>query len=358
MTVSSATLSSTSEGARPPYSTSFACPSCRSEIGRLDGASPHDLHCPGCSFVIREENGILRALRPGREEYFRQFVKQYETVRSREGRGSSSADYYIALPFRDLTGKNSWEWNIRGRTFAHALKHVLPSIEAAYPQGCDILDIGAGNCWLSYRMAKRGHRPVAVDLLDNESDGLGAARFYSSYLSHPRQPFLTVQAEMDYLSFSSAQFDVAFFNASFHYSVDYEQTVGEVLGCLRRPGHLIILDSPFYRSELSGPKMIAEKRAGFEKRYGFRSDSVPSREYLTRPILDQLAGKFGLRWKTLKPWYGMNWALRPVKAYLSGKREPSKFYLFWTKVEPSRDKKREEKKKDRPEISGSGSGSK
>ena len=143
-----------------------------------------------------------------------------------------------------------------------------------------MLDIGAGNCWMSYQMAKRGHRPVAVDLLDNETDGLGAARFYSAHL---RQPFLTVQAEMDYLPFNSAQFDIVFFNASFHYSVDYEQTVGEALRCLRRSGHLIISDSPFYRGELSGPKMIEEKRLTFEKRYGFRSDSIPSREYLDAP---------------------------------------------------------------------------
>jgi len=342
MSVSSATPVNTSEKASSQNLLSFSCPACRAKIGPLNSGPLHDLRCPGCSFVIREVNGILRALRPGREAYFREFVEQYETVRAREGRGSSSADFYAALPFRDLTGKNTWEWKIRGRTFAHAMKHILPRIEAATPQRCDVLDIGAGNCWLSYQMAKRGHRPVAVDLLDNESDGLGAARFYSSYLSHPslshpslshpRPPFLTVQAEMDYLPFSSAQFDVVFFNASFHYSADYEQTVGEALRCLRRPGHLIIMDSPFYRSELSGPKMIQEKRAAFEKRYGFRSDSIPSREYLTRPILNDLANRFGLRWKTLKPWYGMNWALRPLKAYISGKREPSKFYLFWATV--------------------------
>jgi SAM-dependent methyltransferase len=337
MSIMSATPENAAETIRPQYSTSFSCPVCRAEIGPLNGPSPHDLRCPSCSFVIREVNGILRALRPGRDEYFQQFIEQYETVRAQEGRGSSSSEFYAALPFRDLSGKNSWEWNIRGRTFTHALKHILPRIEATNRHGCDVLDIGAGNCWLSYQMAKRGHRPVAVDLLVNESDGLGAARFYTSYLSHPslhsRQPFLTVQAEMDYLPFSPAQFDVVFFNASFHYSVDYEQTVAEALRCLRRPGHLIILDSPFYRGELSGPKMIQEKHAAFEKRYGFRSDSVPSLEYVTRPLLDHLADKFGLRWKTLKPWYGMNWAMRPLKAYISGKREPSKFYVFWAEVE-------------------------
>jgi SAM-dependent methyltransferase len=264
--------------------------------------------------------------------HFHRFVKQYETVRMREGRGSSSPDFYTALPFHDLTGNKTWEWKIRCRTFLYALKHIFAPIEAACPQGCDVLDIGAGNCWLSHQLARRGHRPVAVDLLDNETDGLGAARNYSADLRHP---FLCVQAEMDHLPFSSAQFDIVFFNAAFHYSVDYEQTIAEALRCLRRPGHLIISDSPFYRSKLSGPKMVEEKHSEFEKRYGFRSDSIPSREYLTRPMLDHLADTFGLQWKTLRPWYGINWALRPLKAYLSGKREPSKFYLFWAEVQPS-----------------------
>jgi hypothetical protein len=41
-----------------------------------------------------------------------------------------------------------------------------------------VLDVDAGIGWLSYRLPKRGHRPLAVDLLDNDSDGFGAARHY------------------------------------------------------------------------------------------------------------------------------------------------------------------------------------
>ncbi|MGB7849109.1 MAG: class I SAM-dependent methyltransferase [Candidatus Acidiferrum sp.] len=300
-------------------------------MDRLDDSPAGYVYCRRCTFAIHERNGILRALRPGRESYFRQFVEQYETVRAREGRGSPSPHFYTALPFRDLTGNNTWEWKIRSRTFLYAVKHIFSRIEAAHPQGCDVLDIGAGNCWLSYQLAKRGHRPIAVDLLDNDTDGLGAARHYSAHLG---RPFLCVQAEMDHLPFTAAQFDIVFFNAAFHYSVDYEQTVGEALRCLRRPGHLVISDSPFYRGEFSGQKMIQEKHSTFAKRYGFRPDNIPSREYLTSQRLDHLADRFGLQWKTLKPWYGINWALRPLKAYASGKREPSKFHLFWAQVQP------------------------
>jgi SAM-dependent methyltransferase len=171
-------------------------------MGRLDDSPSGDIYCRRCTFVISEKNRILRALRPGREQRFLQFIKQYETVRTSEGRGSTSPDFYTALPFRNLTGNNIWQWKIRCRTFLYAVKHIFSPIETAHPQGLDVLDIGAGNCWLSYQLARRGHRPAAVDLLDNDTDGLGAARHYSASLP---QRFLCVQAEMDYLPFTADQ---------------------------------------------------------------------------------------------------------------------------------------------------------
>src|SRR5262252_2315243 len=190
--------------------------------------------CPTCGFVLRESNGIMRALAPGRELYFRHFIDDYQTVRANEGRGSSTTDYYLALPFEDKTRHNSWQWRIRSRTYRHLERNLLPTVEAAYPGGFDFLDVGAGNCWLSYRLALRGHRAVAVDLLDNDTDGLGAGRHY---LPSVATQLLRFQAEMDRLPFASEQFDVVVFNASFHYSVDYLRTMGEAIRCLRRPGY-------------------------------------------------------------------------------------------------------------------------
>jgi ubiquinone/menaquinone biosynthesis C-methylase UbiE len=288
------------------------------------------LACPECKFVLSEVNGIFRCLAPDRELHFEQFVREYELVRSGEGRGSSSADYYLELPFKDLTGRNGWQWRIRARTWRHVERHLLPEIERSYPKGCDVLDIGAGNCWLSFRLALRGHRPVAIDLLDNDADGLGAARHY---FDHVYRPFPRFQAEMDRLPFAPEQFDIAIFNASLHYSVDYELTLLEALRCLRRPGHVIILDSPFYWCDESGQTMVQEKRAAFQRQFGFRSDSIPSREYLTKKILDGLGTKLLLEWKFLKPWYGWSWALRPAKARLLRRREPSKFFLIWAEAQ-------------------------
>jgi len=303
------------------------CPACHEGPCTLSSLTAPN--CSACGYVFSEVDGIYSALPPGREARFLQFVRDYEAVRAKEGRGSSSADYYLALPFNDLTGRNVWQWNIRARTFRFMEKHLLPNIESSYPRGCDILDIGAGNGWLSYRLTQRGHRAVAVDLLVNDSDGLGAARHYFQLAP----PFARFKAEMDCLPFMPAQFDVVIFNASLHYSVDYRRTLQEALRCLRRGGHLIVADSPFYRREESGQKMLQEKRAAFNRQFGFSSDSIQSREYLTPDTLNDLSAELSLKWKVHKPWYGLSWALRPMKATLMRRREPSKFYLLHARKE-------------------------
>jgi len=311
-------------------SLSLRCPSCLQAMGRINplDASARSA-CAQCGFVLLNTESIWRALAPDREERFRRFMREYQTVRSQEGRGSSCAEFYLALPYADLTGRNNWQWKIRARSFSFFLGKLLPEFERDHPRGLDVLDIGAGNGWMSFRLALKGHRPILVDLLDNAQDGLGAARHYFPHL--PR-PLPCIQAEMDRLPFGSRQFDLAVFNASFHYSENYERTLRETLRCLRPPGHVIILDSAFYNRDESGRRMVQERQAAFEKRFGFASDSIASREYLTQGTLDELARALSVSWRVLKPWYGIGWALRPFRARLVGRREPSKFFILWAAV--------------------------
>jgi SAM-dependent methyltransferase len=309
------------------------CPSCCRDLGNIshDSSFPSNAlaTCLRCSFWIRRERGIWMALTPERQLHYRKFMQDYERIRSLEGRGSTDAEYYLALPFKDLTGANSKQWQIRSRTYQCFQQRILPGLEVRYGR-MRVLDIGAGNCWLSYRLASRGHQPVAVDLLVNEADGLGAANHYAGRLALCLPRF---QAEMDRLPFSESQFDCAIFNASFHYSEDYIGTLKEAIRCLRPGGTVIIADSAWYEREESGEKMLQERRSIFEKKFGTPSDSIASREYLTDESLRALEERFGFTWRAFRPSYGVRWALRPMIAKLRRRREPSRFRIYAAEVQ-------------------------
>lgn len=307
------------------------CPGCFGTLGSVSRtASPFDgaLRCAVCSTHIANRKGIRVALVPGREEYFRRFVCEYQQVRAAEGRGSEEAAYYLALPFRDLSGRNQQQWKIRACTFQYLQDHILPEMEAVMPT-LDVLDLGSGNGWLDYRLALRGHRPVGVDLLTNDSDGLGAA---IHYLRRLNALFPRFQAEFNRLPFEDAQFDCAIFNASFHYAENYEETLDEAIRCVRLGGWIIVADSPWYGKDESGQQMLAERRQTFVRRYGFASDSIDSQEYLTDARLQALARRFRIDWQIHRPSYGIQWSLRPLVARLKGKRQPSEFRIYVARV--------------------------
>jgi SAM-dependent methyltransferase len=287
-----------------------------------------DVRCDTCSTEIRNEGGIWTALSSQRQEHFRQFISEYQQVRAAEGRGSEDDTYYLALPFRDLSGRNQQQWAIRGRTYGYLERYILPRLEAV-TSALDLLDLGAGNGWLDYRLALRGHRPVAVDLLTNCADGLGAADRYHKHLDHS---FACFQAEFSRLPFSDCQFDCAVFNASFHYAESYEEVLGEAIRCLRPGGWIVIADSPWYPREESGEQMLLERRRLFSARYGFASDSIRSQEYLTDARLQELAARFALNWEIHHPWYGLRWRLRPLMAQIKRKRQPSEFRIYLAQV--------------------------
>jgi SAM-dependent methyltransferase len=294
------------------------CPRCRANIEQLE--------CPFCGLQMQVENGIVKALLPDREAHFLRFMKDYERIRAAEGRWSEQDDYYLSLPYRDVSGKNVKQWEIRGRSFDYLMKHIL---KRHLPlSGGRILDIGAGNCWMSYRLALANYRPFAVDLLTNNSDGIGAAEHYRKHLP---AMFPRIQAELCRLPFQDGQFDGAIFNASFHYAEDYVATLREALRCVKNNEMVIICDTPWYSREESGRKMVAERNSVFLQRFGTASDSIKSLEYLTDERLRVIEQQLGIQWTIHYPSYGFRWAMRPLVASLLNRREPSRFRIYATR---------------------------
>jgi ubiquinone/menaquinone biosynthesis C-methylase UbiE len=253
----------------------------------------------------------------------RQFLDDYIKIRHAEGRGSQDADYYFALPFRDITGRLQDQWTIRAASFRYLERRILPRIEKQHARPLRIADLGAGNCWLSYRLSLRGHLPVAIDILADPLDGLAAGRHYQE-----RAAFSRVNAEFDDLPLASGSLDLAIYNASIHYSTDYRRTLTEMRRVLRPGGQFVIVDSPVYRRREHGEMMVRERHKQFQSTYGFASDTLPSIEYFDLEMLEELGRDLGVAWTVDRPWYGWQWAIRPWKARWNKRRPPSNFWIL------------------------------
>jgi len=295
----------------------FACPRCR---GNLEQTAPNLFSCSMDGLNFECVDGIWRFLLPERRARYVQFISEYETVRRGEERGAISAAYYRALPYHDLSGRMTADWRIRAESNDTLSKKMLGPMENRNSHPMTILDLGAGNCWLSNRLARRGHKVAAVDLTVNEFDGLGCYRFYDS-------AFTPIEAEFDHLPIPNQCVDLIVFNASLHYSEDYTATLSESLRVLKADGRLVILDSPIYQKADSGRLMVAEREAEFIKRYGFPSNALKSENYLTYEGIKKLGDSLGLAWEFITPNYGIRWQLRPLKARILGRREPAKFQV-------------------------------
>ncbi len=302
----------------------LVCPACQQRETALQVVGD-SWQCRACGFRLENRGGILRALPPDRERHYARFIEEYSTIRRAEGRGSEDQAYYLALPCEDLTGKLAGQWAIRSKSYAYFERHILAGVERRSAAGLRVADLGAGTGWLSYRLALRGHRPVAVDILTDPLDGLGAARHYFTALE---REFPLFQAEFDNLPFAVGQFDLVIFNSSLHYSTDYQSTLAEALRCLCPGGRVVIMDSPIYTHPAHGERMREERHRQFEAEYGFASDSISSIEYLDEAMPPLWSRELGIRWEIHRPWYGWAWALRPWKARLAGRRPPSRFRIL------------------------------
>lgn len=251
----------------------------------------------------------------------RRFLEEYAIIRHTEGRGSDDRAYYEALPYRDLSGRNVRQWEIRARSYRHFERFVLAPVEREIRRELRILDLGAGNGWMSARLKQRGHKPVALDIFADDRDGLGAINKYAV-------PFPGVVAEFDCLPFRDGEFDLIVFNSSFHYSADYRRTLAESRRCLAHGGRVVLIDSPVYKLAEHGEKMREERRMYFERTYGFRSETLQSIEYLDENRLAELASALGIEWTRGQPWYGWRWTMRPWQARLKKQRPPSKFMIL------------------------------
>lgn len=296
----------------------FACPTCQTALDTV----PDGLHCPTCQITYPQQDGIWQLLSPTRSHIYARFLREYHTVRTREGWGRPEAQYYRQLPTVPPSDPQAAIWRIRQKTFHALVDRVIQPFEKSSPFPLKILDLGAGNSWLTNRLAGRGHCVTAIDISLSESDGLGARRHYTT-------SFTSVQAEFDRLPFLDHQADLILFNGAIHYSSDYTQTLKEAIRVLHADGALLILDTPIYHAQASGEQMVKEREAQYRNLYGFPSNALPTESFLTFEKLQTLGAVTGITWQFIRPFYGLAWEMRYLRAKLLRKREPARFMIIF-----------------------------
>jgi SAM-dependent methyltransferase len=256
------------------------------------------------------------------------FCADYAAHRAAEGRGLKNAELF-ELPWL-RSGPLARQWGVRARTFEAFLQHVADPIARDGRRPARVLDLGAGNGWLSYRLARRGHDCIAVDIRDDQVDGLGAAQAYRTQVQ-----FDCLVASFDALPVVDRFADLTIFNAALHYAVDLRATLAEAARATRCGGTLVILDSPFYATEAHGAAMVAEKHAQAAERFGDRARSLlapPHIEYLTVARLREASMPLSLVWRRRRVRYPLWYELRPVAARLRRARVPSRFDIWTTQI--------------------------
>lgn len=268
--------------------------------------------------TVRRDDGIFCLLPPARLAAIAPFLEQYRLVREREGYRRATPLFYRSLPEVSHDDAQRDEWCVRRQSFAHLLRLVTGSRS---PGAMHVLDLGAGNGWLSHRLAALGCTVVAVDWLDDEADGLGACRHYE-------EAFAAVQADFDTLPFEPGQFDIVVFGGSLHYAPDPAATLSRAASMLGPGGALVVMDSPMFPRDEDGEAMLAAARRQFRTAHGVVDPVRPGVGYLTFGGLERAFASLGFRARFFRSHGPLRWRLRRPIARLRLGRAPAAFGVW------------------------------
>ncbi len=176
---------------------------------------------------------------PGRQAG--DFGAWYTRLREREA-WLSSDEELSRLPLVPAGHPHYREWAMRAQSCARLCRYL-----ASKPQGLRVLEVGCGNGWLSYQLARLpGSRVTGIDINATE---LTQARRVFVYRSNLEFVLGDIRSGV----LADRRYDAVVFAASMQYFPDLRETVRFVQrSLLRAGGELHILDTPFYAPQALG----------------------------------------------------------------------------------------------------------
>jgi SAM-dependent methyltransferase len=276
----------------------------------------HGLYCAAEGRWFATDRGVHRLLLDERRRELLPFLELYQRVRRDEGWKAEPA-----LPDVAAQHPQAAVWRARAARFREALELLRLRLG---PSRWRVLEVGAGCCWASVRLAALGHRVAAVDVsLDPEDGLLGANLILIDPGSLPR-----AEADMEALPIEPSAFDVVLAADALHHGQRLTRTLVELRRVTRRGGLLVVLDSPVYRRREDGEAMVAERMRRYGARYGLAIPRESQSGYLVMGELHDLFRSAGWSLEVqgwpgrVREWCGDGLAL------LRGRRRAPRFPIL------------------------------
>ncbi len=176
--------------------------------------------------------------------YFNSKENLYLKVRTKERRIYDDETLEL-LPLIKANHQHFDEWQFRKITADNLVRYF-----SKY-SSLSILDVGAGNCWLSNLISsKTGNTVFAIDL--NEFELKQGAKVFNN-----NKKLKIIYGDIFMDLFDKDSFDTVLFASSIQYFSDLVNTINKTFNYVRPGGSIFIADSNFYKEDKIAP---AEER--------------------------------------------------------------------------------------------------
>lgn len=299
------------------------CPNCHEKMEpddrRLEAdfapfpANPPPFICPQ-GHLFHYQDGVLQLLADDFAVELSRFTAVFSQMRNATQKRLLDASVYPQLPFIEPVS-TSWEWRLRQYDL-EVIGQRLPAltVNALGPANSGrklrLLDVGAWNGWLSYRLAMMGHEVTAVDYFIDEYDGLAAKKFYPA-------EWQAIQMDLTDLSVLDTVFDAVILNRCLQFAPDPLRMLTQARTRLAPGGCLILTGLQFFAHTRRKAQQVSVYRQENRQKFGFELFLKPTKGYLDwadkarleksgikiRPYPQLWRANLKARFKKDAPWY-------------------------------------------------------